>query len=716
MDTLLIGNSSIFSKKSIQELFASGKDDTCIVCSQDFPEKRSGRVRYLSQPEDLRGYEFLFEKNHFDTVVCISEFLTPDRTPFHEVENVGAALSAATEHAIKNSRFLYVIPSIRIEGNEENDFASMCLSASLSLFMHYEKEFSGKISFAVLRTPFVIGSLEKGDYLDRLFQVAGESQELTLPWPVNAQLPLLCEQDLSDFLHRFLDLWDGVCTDIVLNPFREQNRDAATVSAFAKALSETTGKDVISAPEGDDSILVTVREEESTARNSYGWYAMTNPCTKVSFFYQEYEIRHPKMGKHFLPSLHIPKKLLTLIELAVGTVITQILIYISGNSVQFRMIDYRLLFVVITATMYGSRTGFVSALLMSISLFYSYRENSITGTMLLYDPGNWIPFILLFGVSAVCGYTGQTLRDRIAILQKDREELSKENSALTALYDDASRSRDRYRQDLMMSQNSFGEIFEVVQKLNSLHPNAIYSSAVPIFEKILDTDSVAIYDISDRSGTYARLEVCSSQKKEHFPRSIRLDERPEIMEELRNGRIWINREAAPKLPNYVAGAFDEDGKTAVMVLIDDIPFDRMSGYFANIVRVLAGIMQSFLLRAFHYTKQQKLRYYYPGTILMHEDAFAGKFRQVKDAAEDGITSWRLLEIDGEGKSASEWDRLLAGKVRTTDTVCYADDGNLYVLFNQVDEKTEKIVLKRYQGYGFSCRFVENIAAPRKEDA
>lgn len=265
-----------------------------------------------------------------------------------------------------------------------------------------------------------------------------------------------------------------------------------------------------------------------------------------------------------------------------------------------------------------------------------------------------------------------------------------------------------------MSQNSFGKIFEVVQKLNYLRPDAIYHNAVPILEEILETNSVAIYDISDYDAVFARLEVCSPEKRDVYRRSIRLSDRPEIVQALQKGELWINRQAKPQLPCYIAGITDEDGHLAIAVIIGSIPFERMTGYYANIVRVLVGIMQSFLLRAFHYTREQKERYYYPGTILMKEDAFAQRFEQIKEMAHSGLTSWRLLQIDGEGSSASEWDSLLAGKARTTDDICLGDDGNVYLLLNQVDEKTENIVLRRYQSYGFSCRFTENLPRAGKE--
>lgn len=714
MDSLLIGNSSVLSKKSIQEIFISEKKDMCLVCSEDFSESRSGRVRYLHTPQGQYGYDFLFENNHFDNVIYFSEFLTPDRTPFHEMERLGAALASVSSHIGRTSRFLYVVPSIRLQEKEGRDFVALCRSASLSLFSRYRRELAGKVAFAVIRTPYITGSLESGDFLTRIFGEAEKKQELSLPWPSNAQIPLLYEEDLRDFFVRFMDLWDGTPADLVLNPCRQEDRTKTSVAFFAESLREETGCEVKTEPEADMESLIYLPEEKNIAGKIYGWHAETDVSGKLHELLDQYESLHPGSKKHFLSSLNIPRGILTLLELAAGTVITQLLVNLSGSIVQFRVIDFRLLFVVITATMYGSGVGFIAALIMCGSLFFAYEQNGFSADMLLYNPSNWIPFILFFGVSAVCGYTRQNLRDRISVLEKDRDDLSRENMALNGLYVDAARTRDNYREDLMMSRNSFGEIFEVVQKLNHLHPDAIYSDAVPIFEEILDTKSVALYDISDQSAVFARLEVCSSEKKEVYPRSIRLTDHPGIAEALRKGDLWVNRQARAHLPSYIAGVTDEDGHLAVAILIDGIPFERMTSYYANIVRVLVGIMQSFLLRAFHYSKQQKERYYYPGTILLHEDVFAAKFRQVKKEASDGITSWRLLEIDGKGKNVDEWDRLLVGKIRTTDTVCYADDGNVYLLLNQVDETTESIVLRRYMGYGFSCRYAEDLPETGKE--
>ena len=685
----------------------------CLVCCEDFPRKNDGRVHYLGVPKALGDYEKIFADSRFDSVIYFSEFLTPDRMPFHEVENLSALLASSASHTGSSLHFIYVIPSVRLQEREGENFASLYLSASLSLLSRYQKETAGRTSITVIRTPYVAGSLGHGDFLCRIFKAADGKQEVYLPWPADAQLPLLYEGDLAVFFRSFLALWDGSSADFRLNPLfaGEKKND---VASFQAELEKETGCHVKTGAKTGSETLVFAAAEDNTALEKYGWKAETDLSSRIHELYTRYEKRSDRRKNHFLSSLHIPRGLITALELAAGAALTQFFIYISGSSAQFRMIDYRLLYVVIMATVYGSGVGFFAALLMSGSLIYAYQLNSISPTMLLYDAGNWIPFILLFGTAAVCGYTRQNLKDRISVLEKDKEDLSRENAALNGLYSDASRTRDIYRQDLMMSQNSFGEIFEVVQKLNYLHPDEIYRNAVPIFEEILNTDSVAIYDISDRNAGFARLEVCSSGKKDFYHRSIRLGDDPEIQQNIQKGGLWINKQAKPQLPCYIAGVTDEDGHLAIAVFIDDIPFTRMTGYYANIVRVLVGIMQSFLLRAFHYTRKQQRRNYYPDTILMYESSFAGRFRQMQEMGRSGITSWRLLQIDGEGKDVKTWDSRLAGRVRTTDDACFGDDGNVYLLLNQVDEKTEDIVLRRYAGYGFSCRFVPSLPEKGKE--
>ena len=68
--------------------------------------------------------------------------------------------------------------------------------------------------------------------------------------------------------------------------------------------------------------------------------------------------------------------LLRLVEIAAAWLATELLVRITGTDAQFRMVDFRLMFVVLIGTVYGLNAGVLSAVLASVSLTAGYLRQS----------------------------------------------------------------------------------------------------------------------------------------------------------------------------------------------------------------------------------------------------------------------------------------------------------------------------------------------------
>ena len=82
--------------------------------------------------------------------------------------------------------------------------------------------------------------------------------------------------------------------------------------------------------------------------------------------------------------------LLRLVEIAAAWLATELLVRITGTDAQFRMVDFRLMFVVLIGTVYGLNAGVLSAVLASVSLTAGYLRQSTTLMLLFYEPANWL--------------------------------------------------------------------------------------------------------------------------------------------------------------------------------------------------------------------------------------------------------------------------------------------------------------------------------------
>ena len=82
----------------------------------------------------------------------------------------------------------------------------------------------------------------------------------------------------------------------------------------------------------------------------------------VPGLYNEFtENEQKKLGffERLRSRIRLPQKIIMVIELIIGAFIVELFVNISRSSVQFRLIDFRLVFVVIMSTIWGSTAGFI---------------------------------------------------------------------------------------------------------------------------------------------------------------------------------------------------------------------------------------------------------------------------------------------------------------------------------------------------------------------
>ena len=97
----------------------------------------------------------------------------------------------------------------------------------------------------------------------------------------------------------------------------------------------------------------------------------------------------------------------TVLDLVVMFVIAEYLARITSDSVYFKIVDVRLLFVILMGVMHGLMIGTVAAVLECVMLVIRYSAIGISGLLLFYNVENWIPFVYYLTAGIICGYTHQ---------------------------------------------------------------------------------------------------------------------------------------------------------------------------------------------------------------------------------------------------------------------------------------------------------------------
>lgn len=162
--------------------------------------------------------------------------------------------------------------------------------------------------------------------------------------------------------------------------------------------------------------------EKNTIRKKYGWFPKISILEDLKDQYQDFLDRRQKRENWYrliLSRITGHAAVIKWGEILLFFGFSEILHRVLGNSVQFRYIDVRLLYVVIIGSIYGLNEGVAAAFLAVCTLTVSYIREGINGLTLFYEPSNWLPYILYFVVGAVCGYSQMKNRKDIAFANEE---------------------------------------------------------------------------------------------------------------------------------------------------------------------------------------------------------------------------------------------------------------------------------------------------------
>ena len=401
-------------------------------------------------------------------------------------------------------------------------------------------------------------------------------------------------------------------------------------------------------------------------------------------------------------------------ELLIGFLIMQGLLGINDVQVQFKLIDMRLLYIMIFGLMYNIPVGLSAAGFASLSLILAYGGQGISGLTLFYEPTNWFVFIVYFTLGAVCGYIRSKDRENLAFAGEESKLLREKYRFLRELFLETQQEKHEYRQQIISSEDSFGKIFRITQQLDVISPHLIFMHAMSVIEEIMENRTVTIYSVG-RNRAFARLEAASRDMD--APRSLSLDSYAEVLDALKSEGIWTNRELKARMPMYVCGVI-RDGSVVLLVMIWKAEFGQMTLYYSNLLKILTGLVSTSLLRSYDYQNATRANRYYEDTVMMKQSAFLEAIETAYSMNQAKIASYSLHRLESDSLAPEEISRTIANRIRENDVIGLAD-GRLFLLISQSTAEGVAILRERFAGldiYMHDVDFEETISALSPETA
>ena len=376
MEILLTGNTCFVTPAWVEMAFP--EDHVLITCARGQPHPPRIRTITLDSKERIGQ---LVDSYEFDRIVYFSEYLTPHSEQEGELDRLRRVLQANRE---RPSQLLY------LAGPEAvlTPFIgkSVLAQAAEALCRHYAE--TSRVQIKVLHLPYLYGTDCTGAPVGiAQLLTRPKSGELHFEEQALAPVAALCMEDLSELVLRVFDNWtpewESLTAPVVFHWNYEQLGEAW--KALCPGLTVTYGSDLIREYPPDDGQL----------RRAYGWFPRYDLLDDLPrFFRQEKQPRRKKWPERLSGFAARHRLLVPVLELLGAWGVSELLVRMTSTQAQFRVVDFRLAFIVLIADVYGLNAGVAAAFLASLSLAAGYWAEGASPLLLFYEPSNWLAFLV----------------------------------------------------------------------------------------------------------------------------------------------------------------------------------------------------------------------------------------------------------------------------------------------------------------------------------
>ena len=692
MRTLLVGNTGYITNKFVEEAFP----ESLVMVMGDTSIRKNRKKNLFVRPfvKNEKELEDIFSTYDFEQIIYFSNYLSFHGETYGEAEMLRKILQLC--RGKRNMRIVYLTGPERLYDVPTGK--TLLVSEMENLCREYAKLY--KTTVKIIRSPYLYSEQYEKDFLNTVFREISAEQKITFQEDESQRMFFLSMQDLAELMYKIFDNWDEKeeilnIADVFDHCFKDLGDKLTELCPHLKVSYARY------------SIMENMLKDDKIIRYKYGWFPKISILEELPELYEHYQERN-NIKEGCLDSLkHIISKhkaAMRAAEFAAFFILFELLNGIAGNQAQFKMIDLRLIFVVLFGSTYGINYGIAAAAAESLSLIRAFEAEGSSWYVLFYEPSNWIQFIFYFAVGAICGYIRMKNKNNVQFIKEENDLLQEKFLFTREMYQEAIEDKNLYKKQILGSKDSFGKIFDITRKLDVIQPQELYIETIRVLEDVLENKTFGLYTLNRENG-YGRLETASAQVQGNYPNSIKLSEYSAAMEELENGNVWANREFLENYPMYMAGV-RKNGELVMLICIQQVSREQMSLYFLNLFKILSGLVETSLLRALEYQKAVEYRQYVKGTHILKTEYFEERLKVQHDMREQKLASYVLLKVEYSEMSLQKADEILRSKVRENDVWGISESKELYVMLVQTDKEALPNILARLKQAGLVCRQID----------
>lgn len=663
------------------------------------PEQLGGvGTPFQISPGD-KDFEKIFHSYHFRVVIFLSQIPYGEQEYYQEYEDLENCLRLCAAHDV--NQFLYLQPK-RSEAETrvpESDL-DVLFSACEQLCDYYRQRRA--MSVIVCSVPSLYGYGETSSIIGDAVYQAQSRASIQFRGAKEQRCGFLSQKDLGELLLRMVENWSSGYDRLDIPP-----ADVMTFQELGGLFHAQYPTARLSYQPG--SFTLGTLFSDKAVKEEYDWIPVMDLQTQLPDVIHSVSETPAERKKTLLSRIKdLFKKhsfVVKIIELVLGFILMEFLNRITGTTIQFQYIDFRLLYIVLMGTLHGMKIGLSAAGLASVSLLATSITNHNNWSAVIYDIDTWLPFIFFFLIGAVTGYVKDRLRSDNKFLSEEKDILENKYILLNEFYVSALRNKDSYKNQIMSYRNSFGRLFDITKNLNSTLVDEVFSEALYALEGILDNRSVCIYSC-DPNMLFGRLIVCSKEIRDITDKTLKLSNLEKMTGQFQDGEVWVNRDRLLAYPEYAVPIYHE-GHVIALITLQKASYEQMAIYYENLVKIICGLIKISLVRALEFTEKIEDEIYLPGSRIV-KNSYFGQIVSVKEQmAQNGVSEYVLIHFETTPQNQAEIANRISKLIRTTDVLGLGKDGQLYLCLTQTNQSNIHFVLERIQAAGLLFHELES---------
>lgn len=712
MDLLLTGDLSNFVDEFCKQL----SDGNRIVIASKYIEKKNYFKKpaiFPCAPNDPL-FSKLFDSYNFNVVIFLAKRGEQTGKETAMIEDLDHCLQLCTKHNV--SQVIYVSSSEVYAGNEDidercspipTDNSGYILAAGENLAKFYRLKYG--LNTIVIHVPYMYGDSISDSLLANIYAHHTHKEKYVFHGLPSQQCDFLKDTDMVSLVVKLID--EGY--DLPLGVINVGSENPISLYELGELVRKEIPNFGYEFTNIQSSVPPYMKVE--TASKIYNWTAYNKIANQMADTIKRLAVSNPKRVsflRRFYEKVRKNHFILTTLELILGFALMQFLNFLSSTDVQYRYVDFRLLFVVFFGSIYGIRVGMIAVLLAIVSCMLSYYSTNMDWQLLFFNIDNWLPFLIYFTAGVITGYVKDKSVSMLELEKEQRITMEERYVFLYELYDQTLKNKRQYQDQLLSYRNSFGRIYNITKRLDNVIPDSVVHEAVAILEEMLQNQTIAIYTVN-QNATFARLWVSSKNIYNTILNSIKLTSLRLMLSEIKREEIWCNKELIDGYPAYCAPVFINEKITA-LIMINEVRYEQMTPYYYNLIKVLCGLIKDSLIRALNYHNAIEDKIFIEGTRIYKYFQFEDMLAAKQKMRGDNVANYELLRIDKRYKDIAILFSIIERCIRSTDIIGQGRDGYIYIILTQVEQESMNLVMDRFLKSGISSTSVKGLAMPERQ--